>query len=48
MISMSALTHRFPSQPKPTQVVLAGPYPHFARELGQRSNLKTLAEPRVR
>jgi hypothetical protein len=48
MFAVYALTHRSPTEPKPTQVVLAGPGPHFPWGLGQRSNLNTLAEPRVR
>ncbi len=45
---MYALIHNLPAEPQSTFVALAGPCP--PRPWGQelRSNLNTLAEPRVR
>jgi hypothetical protein len=48
MFAMYAITHSFPVAPKPAQVALGAPCPHFAWELGRPSNPTTLAEPRVR
>jgi hypothetical protein len=45
---MYAMPHNFPAKPQPTQVALAGPYPHRPWDLAGRSNPTTLAERRVR
>ena len=45
---MYALTHTFPATSQPTPVALAVPCPARPWAPGQRSNLNTLAERRVR
>jgi hypothetical protein len=45
---MYALIHSFPGMTQPTSVALAGPCPQRPWAAGQRGNLNTLAEQRVR
>jgi hypothetical protein len=45
---MYALSHSFPGRTQPTSVALAGPCAQGPWAAGQRGNLNTLTERRVR